>query len=471
MVFSSAVFLFLFLPITVLVYYSPLCKAVRAKNGWLLLVSLGFYAWGEPIYILLMLLSIAVNYVLGRCAEKTARTAQGRTVVVIACVYNLGVLFVFKYTAWILRDVLQYDVTRTPFASLALPIGISFYTFQTLSYVIDVYRGSQKAQRNLLDAGLYIAFFPQLIAGPIVRYGTVSAMLLERTHRFSDFSEGTRRFIIGLSKKLLIANNVAPVVYHAFNAGAAERSVLFAWGGAFAFTLQIYFDFSGYSDMAIGLGKMFGFTFSENFNYPYIAASVREFWRRWHISLSSWFREYLYIPLGGNRKGKYRTYLHLLIVFAATGLWHGASWNFVGWGLYHGAFMLLERVGFCRFLDREGAGYRLLGHLYTLFVVVTGWVFFRAESLGSAVSFLARMLCLQAPSHAPLPFGVYVGTQGLLAFLLGVLGCGVIQSLFGKRLIRYKNGLAEAVYLALVLFYCIVLLANQSYNPFIYFRF
>ena len=489
MVFSSAVFLFLFLPITVLVYYSPLCKAVRAKNGWLLLVSLGFYAWGEPIYILLMLLSIAVNYVLGRCAEKTARTAQGRTVVVIACVYNLGVLFVFKYTAWILRDVLQYDVTRTPFASLALPIGISFYTFQTLSYVIDVYRGSQKAQRNLLDAGLYIAFFPQLIAGPIVRYGTVSAMLLERTHRFSDFSEGTRRFIIGLSKKLLIANNVAPVVYHAFNAGAAERSVLFAWVGAFAFTLQIYFDFSGYSDMAIGLGKMFGFHFLENFNYPYISKSITEYWRRWHISLGQWFRDYLYYPLstgaavtlrkrlvgiaGRHGSGIIANAFVLLVVWLATGLWHGANMTFVLWGLVQFVFILWEQYRKPLPQGRIAACYAFVS---TFLKILLAKVLFRADTLLDAVGYYRSMLHLAGNGWTD-EAGIYLLGQYKAFLLAGLVFCfPVAEKLHewcAKKSVRAKTAYhAMTTLLLAALFVLDVSYAvSGSYNPFIYFNF
>lgn len=347
MVFSNAVFLFLFLPITLLIYYSPLCKSIEFKNAWLLLVSLVFYAWGEPVYILLMLFSICTNWYFGRLVSVCPKSKKGKKIVAVSCIYNLGILFIFKYFAWLLRSFCLIS-EESMLATLALPIGISFYTFQALSYVIDIYRGKEQAQKSLLNVGLYIAFFPQLIAGPIVRYSTISEQMRERRHNFDLLAEGAWRFGIGLSKKILLANQLAVVAKAAFGRETGELSVILAWGGALAFMLQIYFDFSGYSDMAIGLGKMFGFEFPENFNYPYISCSITEYWRRWHISLGEWFRDYLYYPLalgpavrlrkavakrfGRKAAGMISSAFILLAVWMATGVWHGANWTFLIWG-------------------------------------------------------------------------------------------------------------------------------------------
>ncbi|MCM1173567.1 MAG: MBOAT family protein [Blautia sp.] len=347
MVFSNAVFLFLFLPVTLLIYYSPFCRSITVKNSWLLLVSLVFYAWGEPVYILLMLLSICMNWYFGRWVSAFPRTEKGKKIVAAACIYNLGMLFIFKYLAWLLRSFYLISEEST-LSSLALPIGISFYTFQALSYVIDIYRGKEQAQKSLLNVGLYISFFPQLIAGPIVRYSTISEQMKERKHSFELLAEGAWRFAAGLSKKVLLANHLAVVAEAAFGRGPGELSVILAWAGALAFMLQIYFDFSGYSDMAIGLGKMFGFAFQENFNYPYISCSITEYWRRWHISLGEWFRDYLYYPLalgpavrlrkaaaqkfGRKAAARISSAFLLAAVWLATGIWHGANRTFLAWG-------------------------------------------------------------------------------------------------------------------------------------------
>lgn len=328
MVFSNAVFLFLFLPITLLIYYSPICKDITIKNIWLLAVSLVFYTWGEPVYILLMLASICMNWYLGRWAATCPKSKKGKKVVAISCVYNLGMLLIFKYLVWLLRGF-HLIPEKSMLDALTLPIGISFYTFQALSYVIDIYRGKEQAQKSLLNVGLYIAFFPQLIAGPIVRYSVIAEQMKERKHGFELLAGGAWRFTIGLSKKILLANQLAVLAETAFDREPVDLSVVLAWCGALAFMLQIYFDFSGYSDMAIGLGEMFGFEFPENFDHPYSSQSITEFWRRWHISLGTWFRDYVYIPLGGNRVGKFRHIWNLFVVWMSTGIWHGANWTFV----------------------------------------------------------------------------------------------------------------------------------------------
>ena len=489
MVFSNAVFLFLFLPLTLMVYYSPLCKKIGIKNIWLLLVSLGFYAWGEPVYIFLMVLSIIVNHGFGLLAEKFAKSQEGMLIVGIACLYNLGVLFVFKYLAWILKAFLHYDSSNCRLASLVLPIGISFYTFQALSYVIDVYRGGDRAQKNILNTGLYIAFFPQLIAGPIVRYKTVSEQILNRTHSFSLFSHGTRRFIVGLSKKLLLANNVAPLVYHAFAAQGSECSVLFAWAGALAFVLQIYFDFSGYSDMAIGLGKMFGFNFQENFNYPYISKSITEYWRRWHISLGQWFRDYLYYPLASGpsvtiRKGLVKiagrqgsgiitNALVLLIVWFATGLWHGANSTFVLWGLLQFVFILWEQHRHFKEKGRLSAAYAFAS---TFIRILLTKVLFRAESLCDAVNYYRSMFHLSNNKWID-ETGIYFLGQYKAFLLIGLLFCFPVMEKIGELCARKTEKSAQFYYnlqnflLALLFVLDLAYAIGGGYNPFLYFNF
>lgn len=489
MVFSNAVFLFLFLPITLLIYYSPLCRKIQAKNIWLLLVSLGFYAWGEPVYVLLMLLSICVNYFLGRCVSGCPKTIKGKKIVALACVYNLGMLFIFKYLAWIL-DIFGIIEDRSSLSFLALPIGISFYTFQALSYVIDVYRGKEKAQKNILNVGLYIAFFPQLIAGPIVRYGTISQQLVHREHSFELFSQGAWRFIIGLSKKLLLANQVAVVADIAFARDAAERSVALAWCGALAFMLQIYFDFSGYSDMAIGLGKMFGFEFLENFNYPYISKSITEYWRRWHISLGEWFRDYLFYPLSIGPAIKWRktfakrfsrkmsgilaNTLVLLIVWLATSLWHGANWTFVIWGLIQFVFIVWEQYRKPMGNKKIGA---VLGFVSTFFVILFTKVIFNADSATHAFQYYASMFHLSGNAWSDV-YGLYWIDQYKAFLIIAFIFAFPVVEQVGKTLQRYKKetafkcwGYMESVLLVFLLFLDICYAIGSGYNPFIYFNF
>lgn len=393
MLFNSSVFLWLFLPMVLVL--NNLIKA-KYSNYFLLAASLLFYAWGEPVYVLLMLFSIALNWAFGLLIDKREK---GRHFLLTVCVIlNLAILGYYKYFNFLVDTIngLVGDELIAP-RSISLPIGISFFTFQALSYVIDLYRGECKVQKNILNLALYVSFFPQLIAGPIVRYSDIDEQISARIVSMDKFAVGFRRFLYGLGKKIIISNCMAEIADTIFGLPFAELTTTSAWLGAIAYTMQIYYDFSGYSDMAIGLGKMFGFDFLENFKYPYLSCSIQEFWQRWHISLGTWFREYVYIPLGGNRKGKVRTYLNLFTVFFLTGMWHGASWNFVVWGLYHGVFQIFERLGLKDFLKKH----RVFSHVYCLLVVMIGWVFFRAETLLDAIRYIFRMV-------APWRYGISV---------------------------------------------------------------
>ena len=470
MVFSSMTFLWLFLPVVFV-----LCLLIRKpkyQNILLLIFSLFFYAWGMPYYVILLLVSVIINWICGVWMEKWEK---GRTVVLIVSVIaNLGLLGYFKYANFILNtiDALIPGGNTLPRLNIGLPIGISFFTFQAMSYVIDLYRGEYKAQKNPLNLALYISFFPQLIAGPIVKYRDVNKQIVERTVTGEKIALGFRRFIYGLAKKVIISNILAISVDRIYATDMTRVNSALAWTAAICYTLQIYYDFSGYSDMAIGLGRMFGFDFLENFNYPYISSSIKEFWRRWHISMSSWFREYLYIPLGGNRKGKIRTYINLFIVFAATGLWHGASWNFVGWGLFHGFFIILERLGFGKLLEKS----KILSRIYCLLVVIVGWVFFRANDTGTAIEIIKRMFMPWQYNSGNMILGVIMNAKTLLITFIAIIACGPVQQIFKIKALekvaaKWKNSLPEAIVLALLLFYSITLLANDAYNPFIYFRF
>lgn len=490
MVFSSSVFMFLFLPVTLLLYYSPLCRSMKIKNCWLLLVSLAFYAWGEPLYIILMLASIVVNYILGRLMSGCPKTKKGKRLVLIACIYNLGMLFVFKYLSWIGGLIFGDAISGSAISRLTLPIGISFYTFQALSYVIDVYRGKDQAQKSILNVGLYIAFFPQLIAGPIIRYGSIVEQLEKREHSFDKFAEGAKRFCIGVSKKLIIANRVAVVADVAFSADPSERSVLFAWVGALCFMLQIYFDFSGYSDMAIGLGRMFGFTFQENFNYPYISRSITEYWRRWHISLGEWFRDYLYYPLslgpavrlrkrinkkvGRKRSAVIASVFVLFVVWFSTGIWHGANMTFLVWGLIQFVFIVFEQYRKPMKNKRAGA---VIGFITTYFVVLFTKVIFNASSMGAALHYYGSMFHLEQNGWADAG-GLYWIRQYIVYILAGfILSFPVVEKLSEKieaggsrRAIAVKNGCGYVLLLALYV-WDIILAASGGYNPFIYFNF
>lgn len=470
MVFSSLLFLFRFLPIVLLAYY---ILPKKCRNFVLFLSSLIFYAWGEPVYVVLILLSTCVDYAAGLAVhyfKEKGKMSGAKVMVACSAVINLALLGFFKYAGFFLQIVHQLTGLAMPELHLALPIGISFYTFQTMSYTIDVYRGDAKMQKNFITFGAYVALFPQLIAGPIVRFKDVAEQLDHRKETISQFSKGILRFMVGLGKKVLIANQVGALWSQIAAMPDSELTTAMAWLGVVAFTLQIYFDFSGYSDMAIGLGKMFGFDFMENFNYPYISTSIREFWRRWHISLSTWFREYLYIPLGGNRKGQVRTYVNLLIVFFATGLWHGAGATFIIWGLYHGLFLVVERMGLGKLLEKNC--FRGLNHIYTTLVVVVGWVFFRADTLADAKVILHQMFTWENGIY---PASLFVNRKVIFLAVLGVLLSGIVQSICPKlREHLYEKEVTKTVdivIMAVLLFLCTMYLVSSTYNPFIYFRF
>ena len=469
MVFSSMVFLWIFLPIVFV--GSLVVRRTRYQNILLLLASLIFYAWGEPSYVLLLLVSILMNWSFGLLIDRFR--GKAKLFLVLAVAGNLGILAYFKYTDFLIGTVNSLiPGLNLPLANISLPIGISFFTFQAMSYVIDLYRGQIKVQKNLLYLALYVSFFPQLIAGPIVKYRDIELQIENRTVTMEGVTSGIRRFIYGLGKKVILSNLIAVACDNLYDVEPGQMTGAIAWLCAITYTLQIYYDFSGYSDMAIGLGRMFGFQFLENFNYPYVSSSIREFWRRWHISLSSWFRDYLYIPLGGNRKGKLRTYLNNAIVFFCTGLWHGASWTFVFWGLFHGFFLILERMGLGKLLDRS----KVISRVYTLLVVMVGWVFFRAEDMGLGLAIVQRMFLPWLYTESDVILGTLIGTEALIAAVLGILGCGVLQAFFtapgtSALAAKWKGSAPEALWCCLVLFASIVFLANNTYNPFIYFRF
>jgi alginate O-acetyltransferase complex protein AlgI len=471
MLFSSMIFLWLFLPI---VFGVSRLLPQRMHNVWLLTVSLLFYAWGEPIYVLLMLFSIAFNFAAGAVIDRASGNRR-RLALAGAVVINLGLLGFFKYlgSAISLLGGLLGVAALAAF-EVSLPIGISFYTFQILSYIIDLYRGEIKVQRNFLNLALYISFFPQLIAGPIVHYRDIEAQLTHRTISMDKTAYGIKRFLYGLAKKVLIANTLAMSVDRTLTLKPVDVPSGYIWLAYLLYSLQIYFDFSGYSDMAIGLGNMFGFDFLENFNYPYISRSVTEFWRRWHISLSSWFKSYLYIPLGGNRKGTARTCLNLLVVFALTGLWHGTGVivSFLVWGLWHGAFLIIERFFLKKHLDRGRLG--IFARLYTLLVVYFGWIFFRAGSFSLALETIRHMFAF-APGDNNFFYQSIMGVSSGLVAAVGIVVCGPFQAAFPRirdRLFdRLETGYAQIFLLGALLFASIVSLASGSYNPFIYFRF
>ena len=481
MVFSSTIFLFFFLPLTLLAYF---VVGPRGRNLILLAASLLFYAWGETVYLLVMLFSIAATYLFGLLIDQARqRGRRGRLAFVFAVATNLGLLGFFKYANFFVDNLNQVlpvlGLAPMDIGRVHLPIGISFFTFQALSYIIDLYRNETAVQRSLLNFALYKALFPQLIAGPIVRYRDVAREIERRTVSLHDFASGVQRFIIGLGKKVLIANVMGRAADTIFATPAETLPATLAWIGAIAFMLQIYFDFSGYSDMAIGLGRMFGFHFLENFNYPYIARSIREFWRRWHISLSTWFRDYLYIPLGGNRHGAVRTGANLLLVFLLCGLWHGASWTFLIWGVYHGIFLVLERVPAVRWLlDRLPAP---LQHAYVLLVVLVGWVFFRADTFAHALAYLQAMVDFSREPLFNSQLFLALNNEFSLTLAAAVIGSAPVFMLLqrwraGRPIVpapamRWLAATAQVGSLGFVLVYSIAAVLGGAHNPFLYFRF
>ena len=463
MVFSSMVFMCIFLPVVFILHC--ILPGIRLKNALLLLASVLFYAYGEPVYIILLFVSTLLNYF---CACLIESSKYKKIILTLAVICNLGILVVFKYTDFILGTVNTLTGLHLPLPQIRMPIGISFFTFQAMSYVIDVYRGTTKAQKNYAKVLLYISFFPQLIAGPIVKYHDIAQEIDNRTQSLEGVSLGIRRFSAGLCKKVLISNTMGLVADQLFGASAGNINAAGAWLGAISYMLQIYFDFSGYSDMAIGLGWMFGFHFKENFNYPYISGSIREFWRRWHISLSGWFLEYLYIPLGGNRKGKFRTVVNKMIVFLCTGIWHGAAVNFLFWGIYHGCFLMLEE--YVPWIGRKGSKLKaVFQHIYALLVVCIGFVFFRADTMSQGLFWIKEMFTGFTWNAAAMSFAVQQITPVFLVTLAGALiaCCPVIKT------VNNKKWYAPFAYICslLGLVVCMLSLASGTYNPFIYFRF
>ena len=459
MIFSSIFFLYVFLPITLILYYAvpkPL------KNAVLLLASLVFYGWGEPSYVFLMVGSIIVGYVTGILVEKFEKPALKRTVLIISLVINLGLLGYFKYADFFIENFNKATGLSVPLLKVALPIGISFYTFQLISYVIDVYWRNVKAQKNLISLATYITMFPQLIAGPIVRYSDVEKQLSERTHDFSKISYGIKRFILGLSKKILIAN-VLGEFCSIFNA-SDEKSVLFYWAYAVAVSLHIYFDFSGYSDMAIGLGRILGFRFMENFNYPYISKSITEFWRRWHMSLGTWFRDYVYIPLGGSRVKAGRHISNILFVWMLTGFWHGAAWNFVLWGLFFAVLLMVEKLFLLKYLEKA----KVLNHAYVLFSVIISFVIFNGTSMGQIASDIGGMFGMGSVPLVTFETIYYLKSY-VLIFALAIVSATPLPKIVVSKIkaVQYLEPLAVIVLFVMVTAY----LVDGSFNPFLYFRF
>ena len=469
MVFSSVIFLFRFLPVFFILYYAA---PGRMKNFILFLGSLFFYAWGEPVYVLLMLFSTVTDYFHGRMIERFRGTGKAKIFLVSSVIVNLAVLCFFKYADFLVQTVNSLLGTQIPLLGLGLPIGISFYTFQTMSYTIDVYRGEARVQRNLLDFGVFVAMFPQLIAGPIVKYRDVEERLKNRRADICTVSRGMKRFCVGLAKKVLVANVTGELWTAVSGMNPGGLSAMLAWLGIFAYAFQIYFDFSGYSDMAIGLGQMLGFRFPENFNYPYISASVTEFWRRWHISLGSWFREYVYIPLGGNRKGLPRQLVNILIVWTLTGIWHGAGWNFLLWGLWFRVFLSLEKLFFGRVL---AALPRAVGILYNSFLVLMGWVLFALEKPEHILGYLRAMFGGNglADSRA-----LFLGREYMVPMLIAVVAATPLFAALAKRLETSRWGVGAALYRlgekvipVAFLILSVACIVDASYNPFLYFRF
>jgi alginate O-acetyltransferase complex protein AlgI len=477
MVFASPIFLFLFLPLTLAAYFAV---PRGGRNGVLLVASLVFYAWGEAPYLALVIGSVLFNFVVGGAVGRAAAPASRKRWLAVGVAGNLTALAIFKYANFAVANVnaLAPVLAITPLAvaAIPLPLGISFFTFHAISYVVDVYKRNAQAERNLPRFALYILLFPQLIAGPIIRWRDIASQLPDRPRRTADFAYGVRRFVLGLGKKVLIANTLGRTADQIFALPASDLTTPLAWLGLACYTLQIYFDFSGYSDMAIGLMRMFGFRILENFNYPYVARSIREFWRRWHISLSNWFRDYLYVPLGGNQRGERRAYANLVIVFLLCGLWHGASWPFVLWGAWHGVFLVMERMGLDRLLRRMGP----LAHAYALLAVMGGWVLFRCETLPQAVDYYAALLGRAAGDATIHPLAEFLDPHVLFTLVLAV----VFATPLARRIGRWRDTMGAAAgaagnavvaldvaWLATVFVVASAFLAAGTYNPFIYFRF
>ena len=467
MLFSSIPFLYYCLPCVILLY---LIAPRFLKNTVLLLSSLVFYAWGEPRYVIWMILSISLGYIFGLLIERfREKRGIAKLFMILSVISSLAVLGYFKYADFFISNINAVTGLSIPLLKITLPVGISFYTFQILSYTVDVYRGDVAAQNNPIDLATYVALFPQLIAGPIVRYSDIAQQLKNRNHSFEKISAGMSRFIIGLSKKILIANMLGELcdVFKASN----DKSVLFFWLYAIAYTLHIYFDFSGYSDMAIGLGKIFGFDFLENFNYPYISGSVTEFWRRWHMSLGSWFRDYVYIPLGGNRVSQARHLFNIFVVWMLTGMWHGAAWNFIVWGLYFAIILMIEKLFLLKYLKKS----KVLNHIYVLLLIIISFVIFDAASMKDAFSYIGAMFGAGDYPFISTEFVYYLRSYGVV-LLIGIIGSTPLPKLVTKKIDESRVGgkimtILAPVALCVLLAVCTACLVDGSYNPFLYFRF
>lgn len=466
MIFCSLIFLFRFLPMVLLIYYAALwgIKKRNVTNFILFAASIVFYAWGEPVYVILLLVSVLINYLSGRLiAVFPAKWAK--FVIVMAVIINLSILGFYKYADLLIEMTNKITGHSVNLLHLELPIGISFYTFQAMSYVIDVYRGNVRAEKNIINFGLYVSLFPQLIAGPVVRYVDIYKELGNRKENMQDFASGIRFFIIGLSKKVLFANIIGELFNQITSSNVKEIAFINAWIGIIAFTFQIYFDFSGYSDMAVGLGKMFGFHFCMNFNYPYESVSISGFFRRWHISLGMWFKEYVYIPLGGSRQGKVKLIRNIMIVWLLTGLWHGASANFIIWGIYYGILIVAEKLWLKRYLDKMPS---FISHFYTLIFVMIGWVIFAFDNIKTCAGYIGSMFMVNHNRFMDGESLYLITTKAVLIFLL-ILGSTSIPKRLSEK-IRFR-GIFEPVFLMMLFLLCISCLVNDSYNPFLYFRF
>ncbi len=462
MVFSSIIFMFYFLPAILILYY---LSSKKHKNLVLFIGSLFFYAWGEPVYVSILLLSTAFNYFMGMVLEQTPKSKK-KTVLTVSIVVNLAFLVFFKYTNFLIDTVnfvLPHDI---PTLKITLPIGISFFTFQAMSYVVDVYRGDAKVQKKYVDFATYITLFPQLIAGPIVRYNSIDEQLSKRRETIEGFTSGITTFTAGLAKKVLLANNIGLLWESISASSTSEMSVLTAWLGVIAYAFQIYFDFSGYSDMAIGLGKMFGFEFEKNFNYPYISRSITEFWRRWHISLSTWFKEYVYIPLGGNRLGKRRMYINLFIVWTLTGVWHGAGMNFVFWGVYYALILIFEKGFLMKYLEKIPG---IIRNIYTMILVLIGWVLFASSNFTQALSYIGAMFGISNGGFSD-DFFIYNLSSYKVLLVVSLIAATPLPKKLWEKISKGRVSYTfVAVAVALIL--CVAYLIDSSYNPFLYFRF
>ena len=458
----------MFLPIVCATY---LLARKELQNYILLIASILFYAWGEPRYLAIMILTILVNYIGANYISRSHNAMHRKLLLIATIVVDLSFLFYFKYFNFVMDNINQIFHTQINFIDVVMPIGISFYTFQALSYVVDVYRNEVKAQRDIYKLALYITLFPQLVAGPIVKYHDVDEQISDRTVTFDKVAYGVKRFIVGLAKKMLIANTLGAVADKIFTQPVENFDALTAWIGAIAYTLQLYYDFSGYSDMAIGLGAIFGFKFLENFNYPYISKSITEFWRRWHISLSTWFKEYLYIPLGGNRVSKRRNLFNLFVVFLATGVWHGASWNFIFWGLWHGAFIIFEKItGWHK--KEGGLKINIAQHIYTMFAFVIGWVMFRADNMAYAWDYLKNMFGLISEHKITYKLPYYIDNIEIITFVVAILCAmpifrGMLEVKYERKVLRTIIN----IWLIVLFVLSASSIAASTYNPFIYFRF